>query len=222
MDNIIIILRGHIRSSFDDDKLYNLIKKIDKIYKIHIYIHTWNIQQSNVSWRKIKNINNYITKEVIFNYFKDLSPLIKHIIIDDDNNIKLIGDLTGTIGPKCPVLGWKRYLYGLYQIIDYVKDNVHPNEFIINIRFDIFSNSNNISEEHILYFIYSNHKNKFNKNIFIYNTLKYGLDNVFCGNSQTMYILCKYFYEKLDYIISKNKSIINQEYLLFIENDKLF
>ena len=150
-NNIIIILRGHIRSSFDDDKLYNLIKKIDQIYNIHIYIHTWNIQQSNISWRNIKEINNIITKEVIFNYFKDLSHLIKHIIIEDDKNIKLIGNLTGTIGPRCPVLGWKRYLYGLYQIINYVKDNVRPNEFIINMRFDIFSNSNNVSEDYLFY-----------------------------------------------------------------------
>jgi len=218
---IIIILRGHVRTSFENNKLYELIKKINLFYNVHIYIHTWNIQQSNISWRQIDSINNIINEEFIYNYFKDLSPLIKHIIIDDDTKIKLIGNIIGTIGPRCPIIGWKRYLYGLYQIIDYVK-NVSIDEFIINMRFDIFSNSNNISEEQILFFIYSNYNNKFKKNVFIYNTLKYGLDNVFCGNSKTMYILCKYFNENLDYIISKNKSIINQEYLLFIENDKIF
>ena len=108
--NIIIILRGHIRKSFDDDKLYNLIKKINLIYNIHIYIHTWNIQQTNVSWRPIEKIDNIITKESIYNYFKDLSFLIKHIIIDDDTKIKLIGNLEGTIGTICPLIGWKRYI----------------------------------------------------------------------------------------------------------------
>lgn len=90
------------------------------------------------------------------------------------------------------------------------------------MRFDIFSNSHNVSEDYLLYFIYNNKSNKFNKNIFLYNTLKYGLDNVFCGNSHTMYKLCKHFYENLDEIISKNKSIINQEFLLFRENEKIF
>ena len=37
-----------------------------------------------------------------------------------------------------------------------------------------------------------------------------------------MYKLLKYFNENLDYIISKNKSIINQEFLLFIENELIF
>ena len=82
--NIIIILRGHIRNSFDDDKLYNLIKKISLNYKIFIFIHTWNIQQSSISWRKVDQINNIITPDTINNYFKDLVPLIKNIIIDDD------------------------------------------------------------------------------------------------------------------------------------------
>ena len=35
-NNIIIILRGHIRNSFDDDRLYDLIKKISLNYKIVI------------------------------------------------------------------------------------------------------------------------------------------------------------------------------------------
>jgi hypothetical protein len=218
---IIIILRGHIRNSFENDKLYNLINKINHVYIIHIYIHTWNIQQTDVSWITVEKINNIITKEIIYDYFKDLNSLIKHIIIDDDTKINLIGNLTGTIGPFCPIIGWKRYIYGLYQIINYVK-NRYSDEFIINFRFDIFSNSNNISEDQILYLIYNNNNNKFKKNIFLYNSLKFGLDNVFCGNSQTMYKLCKYFNEELDYILNKNITINNQEFLLFIENEIIF
>ena len=219
--NMILILRGHIRTSFDDNKLYDFIKKINLIYNIHIYIHTWNIQQSNVSWREINTINNIITNETIYNYFRDLRHLIKHIIIDDDTKIKLIGNLIGTIGSLCPIIGWKRYLYGLYQIIDYVK-NFSVDEFIINMRFDIFSNSNNINEDQILYFIYTNINKKFKKNVFIYNILTHGIDNVFGGNSVTMYKLCKYFNENLDYIVEKNNNISNQEFLLFIENNLIF
>jgi hypothetical protein len=222
---MIIILRGHIRNSFDNDKLYNLIFKISQDFNISIYIHTWNIQQSNISWRPIQKIDNLITKELIINYFnqkeKDLSIYIKHIIIEDDTKIKLIGNLEGTIGPKCPIIGWKRYIYSLYQIIDYVR-KVSVDDFIFNMRFDIYSNSFYINENNIINLINNNYNKKFKKNIFLYNNLKYGLDNIFCGDSKTMYKLFKYFNENLDYIISKNKFIQNQEFLLFIENELIF
>ena len=220
-NNIIIILRGHIRNSFDDDRLYNLIKKISLNYKITIFIHTWNIQQSSISWRKVDQINNIITIDTINNYFKDLTPLIKNIIIDDDKKIKLIGKTEGTIGLTCPLIGWKRYIYGLYTSINNVR-NYTTKDFIINLRFDILSNSNIISEEQLINFINDNVNNVFKKNIFIYNKLQFGLDNAFCGDSTTMYKLCKYFNENLDYIVSKNKFISNQEFLLFIENELIF
>jgi hypothetical protein len=219
--NIIIILRGHIRNSFDNDKLYNLIKKISLNYNISIYIHTWNIQQSNISWREVEQINNIIKTDMIHNYFKDLSFTIKNIIIDDDTEIELIGNTIGTIGPKCPIIGWKRYIYCLYKIIDHVK-NYSTEEFILNIRFDILSNSIEMTETQIINFVNKNINNQFKKNRFIYDNLNYGLDNAFCGNSFTIYKLCKYFNEDLDAIISKYKYIQNQEYLLFIENELIF
>ena len=222
-NNIILIIRGHIRNSFNNQKLYDLLKKISENYNLSIYIHTWNIQQSNISWREIKQINNIITKEIIYEYFKDLNIFIKYIIIDDDTQIKLIGNLEGTIGPKCPKIGWKRYIYGLYKITNYVK-NYYSNEFIANMRFDILENSNSITEHQILLLINNNHiyNNEFTKVIFLYNNLYYGLDNIFCGNIKVLYKLLKYFNENLDYIISRNKQIISQEFLLFIENELIF
>ena len=97
-NDIILILRGHIRNSFNNQKLYVLVKKISEKYNLSIYIHTWNIQQSNISWREVKQINNIITKKIINDYFKDLSLLIKHIIIDDDTNIKFVFK-TATFSP---------------------------------------------------------------------------------------------------------------------------
>jgi hypothetical protein len=219
--DIILIIRGHIRTTFDNDQFYNLIKDLKKIYNISIYIHTWNIQQSNISWREMEQMNNIITKEIIYSYFKDLRYLIKNIIIEDDTKIQLIGNLEGTIGTKCPLIGWKRYIYGLYQSINYVR-HVCSDEFIVTMRFDILLNFCVVTKEQIFEFISNNYDKKFKKNVFLYNNLIYGLDNVFGGNIQVLYKLCKYFNENLDYIIFKNKFIINQEFLLFIENELIF
>ena len=79
---MILILRGHIRNSFNNLKLYNLINQIyETDQNIKIYIHTWNIFSNNISWREIESNNTPVTEEIIYNYFNDLKHLIKHIII---------------------------------------------------------------------------------------------------------------------------------------------
>ena len=100
---MILLLRGHVRNAFDDSRLYELIKQLYATYKISIYIHTWNIQQSNVSWRPIGENKNTVSEELIYTYFKELKDCIKHIIIDDDSKIKSSPDTTPT-PPPTPAL----------------------------------------------------------------------------------------------------------------------
>ena len=87
----ILIIRGHIRKSFDTLDFINLIRSIYKINNnLTIYIHTWNIFSNNKSWRYIETNSTIVTKEIIYNYFQELVHLIKEIIIDDDSKIVLI------------------------------------------------------------------------------------------------------------------------------------
>ena len=44
-----IIIRGHIRNSFETKELYNLIKYLSEKYTIKIYIHSWSVKQNNIS-----------------------------------------------------------------------------------------------------------------------------------------------------------------------------
>ena len=56
---MIIVLRGHIRQSFKNELLYRFIKYICLHYdNVEIYIHTWNIVQNGLSWRKIEMIHS--------------------------------------------------------------------------------------------------------------------------------------------------------------------
>jgi hypothetical protein len=138
-----IIIRGHIRNSFNTNELYNLLKYLSENYTINIYIHTWSIKQNNISWRYIENDFTEINIEYIKIYFRDLTKFIKKIIINDDNKIKLYGNLTGKILlTKTNILGWKRYIYGQYKIINYLHNKIkNKNNFLLNIRFDLFTNS---------------------------------------------------------------------------------
>ena len=93
---MILIIRGHLRETFNNNDFYNLVKNIYEINNsLKIYIHTWNIFSNNIRWREIKEDKKEVPKEIIYEYIRDLKDLIKHIIIDDDNKIELIGNLEG-------------------------------------------------------------------------------------------------------------------------------
>jgi len=160
---MILVLRGHIRESFNSNNLYDFIHKIYDLYPdLKIFIHTWNIFSSSVSWRKINHNCQIVNKEIINNYFGDLKHLIHHIIIDDDTKIQLIGNLCGKINNGLmPIIGWKNYWYGKHKIINFINNAVYINksEMVINCRLDILYNSNSGIDTNIIDFIqkYCNH-----------------------------------------------------------------
>jgi hypothetical protein len=223
---MILIIRGHIRNSFETKNLYNLIKEIHIIFPgLKIFIHTWNIFANNISWRNI-NINEQIVNDkIIYDYFDDLKHLIEHIIIDDDTKINLIGNLCGNInnGPM-PIIGWKNYWYGKHKIIDYLyNSNIDENEMIVNCRFDVISNSNSFDDNRIVNFIKNNSNIIFTKNIFIFNDENHcGIDNIYIGNIKTMYKLINKFFYELDDILINNSNTIHQEMLVYRINTILF
>ena len=222
---MIILLRGHLRESFNNSQLYDLIREFTKIdQNVSIYIHTWNVYSSNVSWRKVSANNNIVSNQTIYDYFKEFKPLIKHIIIDDDNNILLNGDIKGKISiSRMPKIGWKRYLYGVWKIADYMlKHNINANEVIVNMRFDVLSNSNNFRNNEIVDFVKTKSHSNITKNIFIRDTECTGIDNIYIGNMHTIHTLSHHFHFNLDQIIAVHHPIANQERMIFRENARLF
>ena len=226
---MILIIRGHIRDSFENDKLINLVKDIYNIdTNLKIYIHTWNILANTISWRHIKPNNTIVTKDIIYNYFNNsgLSHLLEleNIIIDDDTKIELIGNVKGNInnGPM-PIIGWKNYWYGKHKIIKHIYNKkIDENELIINLRFDILNNINNSLFKHIIDFIKNNIGIHFTKNVFINDTETGSIDNMYIGNINTLYKLSNYFYYFLDDILIKYNDTIHQEFLVVRVNNSLF
>jgi hypothetical protein len=223
---MILIIRGHIRKSFETKQLYNLVKELHSIFPdLKIFIHTWNVFANNISWRNIPINKQNVNDKIIYDYFDDLKHLIINIVIDDDSKINLIGNLHGNInnGPM-PIIGWKNYWYGKYKIIDYLYNiNIDENKMIVNCRFDILNNSNNFDKSHIINFIKNNSKIIFTKNIFLFNDEHHnGIDNIYIGNINTLYKLTKKFFYELDDILIKNNDINNQERLVYRINNNLF
>ena len=222
---MILIIRGHIRNSFDTKELYDFVEILYNAYpKLKIFVHTWNIFANNISWRNI-NINNQpVSKDIIYNYFGKLSTCIKHIIIDDDKNIQLHGNLDGKINNGLmPILGWKNYWYGKYKIIDYIyNQHSYHDEVIVNTRFDLLNNSNTFDKELIINFVNKNSETKLKKNVFLLDMEENGIDNIYIGNITTMYKLTRTFFYELDNILSNNNNTIHQERLVYRINNSLF
>jgi hypothetical protein len=213
------MLRGHIRNSFADNHLYNLIKQLSLNNDIKIYIHTWSIIQSNVSWRKMDKIDVNVNENLIKSYFKDLAVYIKEILIESDENISYEGSTNGYISlTHCPKIGWKNMWHGKKKIIDMIgNDIINIDEPIVNIRFDIFTNSVSINYDFVLNFIQNNKNRKSDKIILMSDKEITGIDNLYIGDFNTMFNFIYNFHYNLDNILQRH-IVRNQEFIVFREN----
>ena len=216
-----IVIRGHIRNSFATDELYTLLKYLSEKYKIQIYIHTWNKKQNNVSWRTIENDPTEITTNTVKTYFKDLFKFVHGIIIEDDAGIELHGNLDGKLASsKTNIIGWKRYIYGQYRVIKYVYDiSDDRDEFLLNIRFDLFTNSHVFPYDEITSFVDANYGITHTNNVFMREGRYCGIDNIVIGSISTNYKLASAIHFGLDYILGDNKTLKNPEFVVPIAND---
>lgn len=222
---MILILRGHIRNSFDTPDLKQWVAHLCQLDPhLHIYIHTWHVFANSISWRHILPNTKRVTETTITEYFGELTPHIKHIIIDDDSQITLRGNLQGKINNyMAPVKGWKNYWYGKYQIVHHVTHQpIHFQDMVINTRFDVMHIPfNPLTHDQMIAFIQENRGKVFTKNKFLYDEQHAGIDNLYVGNVQTMYLLTHHFHYHLDDILEKHHLDV-QENLVFLINDELF
>jgi len=219
---MILLLRGHIRGAFDNRGLLNLVKSFYNINNnLTIYIHTWDVIANNISWRNIKSNDTNVTNDMIYNYFQEFKHLIKHIIIEKDSDISLIGNLHGNVSAsKMPLIGWKNYWHGKYSIMNYIYKNVNTAENVINCRYDILTNSNSRRKPEIIKFVNKIAKYKLNNIVFI--NKRAGIDNIYIGNIKNMHTLIYNFYYFLDDILKRNPKVVYQEELVFKVNKRLF
>lgn len=222
-----LVLRGHIRKSFHNDDLYKLVKAIETaLGSIEIYIHTWSIFDNGVSWRLMSEDTTPVSERVIHDYFREYAGFIRHIIIDDERDVQLVGLTDGTInrGPM-PLGGWKKYWYGKWRISSFMfelyKDKMRG---VINMRFDILNVHGLLLRcSQIVKFVLAYKNVPLSKNVFLHWGAVAGIDNIYVGTIHTQYLLADHFHNKLDDILASNdKTIIKQEYLVFLENLKLF
>jgi len=164
-----------------------------------------------------------MTKDIVNEYFKDLTPYIEDILIDDDSKIELIGKTEGPVTITAPIKGWKNYWYGKYKLVEHVYNKVaSKDDMVVSLRFDILNNSNSRTPNTILEFINKHSGKTFHKNVFMTEHESTGIDNIYIGNINTHYKLSQYFHTELDKILTMFPNIRNQEFLVFHVNNLIF
>jgi len=223
-----LVLRGHIRDTFEKPDLYELVKCLYQLFPgLVIYVHTWNVFANNLSWRHINADNTVVTEETVTNYFKDMSHLIKHIIVDDDQAIAHVGKTDGTISrTPMPLLGWKNYWFGQHRVLQHMKDaGVHQATTLVNMRFDILTLADTYDfhkENVVTEFISLHADQQFTRNVFVRDYAFTGMDNIYVGNLGTMAPLVEYFVYNMDRLIEAHPDLYHQEHLVKYVNDLLF
>ena len=217
-----ITIRGHGRNAFSTDELYTLLKELSTKYPIEIYIHTWNKKQNNISWRPIENDDTIVNTLVLKSYFRDVFDYVREVIIEDDSAIELNGNLSGTMAStRTNILGWKRYIYGQYIVLQSVYDQSNEDEFVLNTRFDLFTNSYVFPYDEILRFIEKNYTTSHKTNVFMREGFYCGVDNIIIGSAKTNYMLMKHIHMNLDSILLENRTIKNPEFFVPIANKSM-
>jgi len=192
-------------------------------YDIKIFIHTWDKKQNTLSWRHVEEDSTPVTTELIRSYFKDIFVNVKEIIIESDSDIELHGNVEGKLASsRTSLLGWKRYIFGNYQVIKYVYDiSDNKDEFLLNIRFDLFTNSYVFPLEEIISFINNNYGVTHRHNTFLREGNFCGIDNIIVGSIESQYNLVSTIHFGLDDILEYHQDLKHPEFVIPIANTNI-
>ncbi|AGE59641.1 hypothetical protein ATCVTN60342_082R [Acanthocystis turfacea Chlorella virus TN603.4.2] len=219
-----IAIRGHIRNSFSTNKLYDFLKRLTQIYDTKIYIHTWDVKQVSTSWRPMKEDPTPVTERAINTYFRDIAKNIKIIFIENESEARLCGNTEGQLASsKTPTIGWKRYVYSQLRILEHLylvaKDE---NEFLLNTRFDLFSNSYVFPMEEVIRFVVkSRARPNLRENVFMRDGMYCGVDNIIAGTIKSNYMLVEILHDAIDELVDAKPDIKNPEFFFPIANELL-
>lgn len=218
---LIIALRGHIRSSMDNNSLLTLLSYLSAVFETRIYVHTWGVVQNSLSWRNISEIPKTVDAGMVFDYLSGLD--VRSVAVDDDSSISHVGKVDGTIGrTRCPVLGWKNMYWGKIQLMKAIADVEPPESATLQMRLDILSNPFSPTTKEIVEFVERERNVLANgagdeRIRFLRMHCFMGVDNIYMAGAGDMLRFTSYMYYDMDRILHVHRGTIHQEHIAFHE-----
>lgn len=217
-----LILRGHVRSSFDDDGLRRLTREIQESFDLKVYVQTWNIVQNSLSWRSIPYIHSPVDEELVRKYLKGIR--VEEVIVLDDLRISHVGETRGKVGRTlCPVLGWKNMYYGMLSAARRVLEREGPGGITAQMRLDVLCNSFVRPKGEIIDFmsrdwdVIESGSQPGERMRFLRMECFLGVDNISMARTEDMHRFTSYMYHDMDRILRVHRDTINQEHIAFHE-----
>lgn len=113
---------------------------LEKVPNIKVYVHSWNVVQSSVSWRKMDDDRTEVNQEMIVDYL-GIDSNLKKVVVEDDRNVQVPGRVMGTVASTpCPIKGYKLMFYGMMKGSEMVLEDSEDEDLVVQTRFDILSN----------------------------------------------------------------------------------
>lgn len=218
---MILILRGHIRNSFQDLKLYRLLKHIQQVVELELYICTWSVFSTSRSYRLIQDNSTPVTTEIIHAYFKDLVPCIKGLHIMNEDNVTMTGRTEGTVGEVAPIKGWKYMVANIFYFLDALHKSGHnPMSNILTTRFDILHLAcNRVNPQYFMEFVQA-HKDTYRPIVFTKVRIRphCGCDNLMIGKLKFLHALFEKLHFCLDEVLERHPVQLHQEHYVMMEH----
>jgi hypothetical protein len=201
---IAICLRGHLRDGLTDSRLTDYLTLLkNKGHSVDLFLHTWNVSEAKSSYRPLDHDKSFaVNRDILIDYFQGHS--IKQIIVDDDNNLELHGNLQGTVAKsKCPRIAWKRMWAGKFKLASHLYHNhTYDYDLVVSTRYDKFTTPVCYTPVKNLLKMTTRGEGLSLKYPQHYRLLK-GVDNYYCGSVQAIYDIACAFHYTLDEIETK-------------------
>jgi len=134
-DKIALLLRGHVRESFNDKRLYNFIERLVFEYDVDIYVYTFNIKDAGRIYTDKEVDKKNITLNDVESYFNNLVRYVKKIVIDENGIAKKDNErMIHKVSKNKYLHMWSSIL----GVINLAKNSDIDYDYAINMRLDYF------------------------------------------------------------------------------------
>jgi len=206
-----------------------------------IFIHTWGIRQSSISWRMLHEDKTKVDEAAVREYFGDLGGFIESVLVDDDRELQVLGSREGNVASTaCPVLGYKFMLYGMARAAEEAVRLTGRDALVTQMRFDVFTNWSPAREDEVLDFMRLE-PSRWERVRFmirpadsereLYMRLgrwrswgaeydphwTVGVDNVYMARAGDMMDFQRHMYQNFDYLNEKHRGLTHQEWISMFE-----
>lgn len=143
---VAVLIRGHERGACATKYLVEFLRRLSRHYRLTLFLHSWDQDEAQFSWRPLHTPTRVITPEILTEYLAELQVLVRSLTIQNAERIQptLPPPTDGRAG-GVPKLAWKCMWHGMHHLVTPLMD-AHTEyaaygdgfRMVVSIRWDYF------------------------------------------------------------------------------------